>query len=871
MSACASLRFLIRALCRSVGRSTTGFPFGLATAGWVGVVAVQGVAAGQSALKPAEAVSAPPVVQLLVPGFRVQELPVQLRNLNNLVYAPDGRLFALGYDGNVYQLKDTDGDGLEDTATLFYNNERGEIPPSIGMAWGPGGLYLASRGRIIHLHDRGDGTAELQTVTGGWLPPTAAAGSNLDAIGLAVDPAGNIYFGLGCDAWNGAYRVNKLTGASDYNPFSERGTIIKLSPDWKRRDIISTGLRFPVSLAFNAAGDLFCSDQEGAPWLPNGNPLDELLHIVPGRHYGFPPRHPKYLPGVIDEPSVFDYGPQHQSACGVHFNEPVAGGSATFGPAWWRGDVFVAGESRGKIWRTKLVKTAAGYVAKNDLMACLSMLTIDAVPTPAGDLLVACHSGAPDWGTGPQGQGKVFKISFVDRTAPQPVLAYAASPTETRIIFDRAIDPLQWRNLGRESHVEQGVHVAAGDRFESFAPGYQVVKDQRKMQRGELAVLSTGIAPDLRSVVLRTAPRTEALNYAVTVPDGRRGGATTEPAGPALRQQPAVDVLTDLTGVEVEWRDAEGTIRWTGWLPHLDLAVARALTAASDEHGRLFALLRQHGSLVLRAQLDLHLMLRTVIQPGAKLDFDYPAERVTVVLKSAAGAAMDVKTSAQVEGRVAGELCVTADSRENGWVPIELTLATGGSEPALDVAWFTAEDARPRALMLRKIFLPWARPHTAAAPTAEQRTIPEIAGGDWVRGREVFTGGQALCAKCHPVRGEGGSIGPDLSNLVHRDYASVLKDITQPSAAINPDRIAYVLELKDGTAVGGMVMEDTVENLVVVDAAGGKRTVPKASIATRKASAVSLMPEGLWQGLTPAQQRDLMTFLLTEPPAGAGK
>ena len=192
------------------------------------------VGAAAPAPLPAYAVKSPPPVQVLVPGFSVRELPVQLRNLNNLVYAPDGRLFALGYDGNVYQLTDTDGDGLEDRATLFFDNTSGAIPPSIGMAWGPGGLYLASRGRVIHLKDKGDGTSELQTVTGGWLPPTIAAGSNLDAIGLAVDPAGNIYFGLGADAWRSAYRVDPKTGVSDYNVHSERGTIIRLSPDWKR-------------------------------------------------------------------------------------------------------------------------------------------------------------------------------------------------------------------------------------------------------------------------------------------------------------------------------------------------------------------------------------------------------------------------------------------------------------------------------------------------------------------------------------------------------------------------------------------------------------------------------------------------------------
>ena len=125
-------------------------------------------------------------------------------------------------------------------------------------------------------------------------------------------------------------RERKETFEDDYGPScarDERGTILKVSPDFRRREIVCTGIRFPVALAFNAAGDLFCTDQEGATWLPNGNPFDELLHIQPGRHYGFPPRHPKYLPDVIDEPSTFDYAPQHESTCGLHFNEPVGGGN----------------------------------------------------------------------------------------------------------------------------------------------------------------------------------------------------------------------------------------------------------------------------------------------------------------------------------------------------------------------------------------------------------------------------------------------------------------------------------------------------------------------------------------------------------------
>src|SRR6266853_1194739 len=89
------------------------------------------LARGQTRVeKPLVIVSNAPPIQMLVPGFTVRELPLELNNINNLVYAPDGRLFALCYDGNVLQIKDTDGDGLEDTATRYFNNDKNDILPS---------------------------------------------------------------------------------------------------------------------------------------------------------------------------------------------------------------------------------------------------------------------------------------------------------------------------------------------------------------------------------------------------------------------------------------------------------------------------------------------------------------------------------------------------------------------------------------------------------------------------------------------------------------------------------------------------------------------------------------------------------------------
>jgi putative heme-binding domain-containing protein len=790
-----------------------------------------------------------PDVKMLVPGFTVRELRLGLNNINSLVCSPDGRIFALAYDGNVFQLKDSTGSGVEDTASYFFKNDREQIPASVGMAWGPGGLYIASRGRVLRLRDKGDGTGELETIASGWVPPTIAAGASLDAVGCAVDASGNVYFGLGADAWSSPYRVDTNNNHSLYNVHSERGTIQKLSPDFKTRETICTGLRFTVCLAINAAGDLFATDQEGATWLANGNPFDELLHIERGRHYGFPPRHPDYLPDVIDEPSTFDYGPQHQSTCGLAFNDPAGGGTKIFGPEWWRGDALVSGESRGKLWRTKLVKTPAGYVAQNELIGCLRMLTLDSIPTPQGGVLVTCHSGEPDWGTGPEGKGKLFRISYTEPAAPQPVFAYAASPTEFRVVFDRPLDPLQFTNLAGGAAMEMGKYVVAGNRFETFHPGYPAVQRQLAVPRYKLPILSAGISGDGRSLSLLTTPCAEAVNYGITV-------------GSALGD---IDVLSDLTGFEAQWRDGHGNVEWSGWLPHPDLTVAQAFTAASEEHRKLFELLKKPGTLTLRGQLDLWSMLHPAIQPGEKLSFEYPPETVTVVFKS--GGKMKLKTSVPQKSAGPGETEITTISKQGQWVPVDIIMATGPNGATLDVSWFTDEDPLTRRPMpLRRVLLPWATPATDEPPAPAVRQIPEIAGGNWQHGKKIFYSDQPGCFKCHQVAGQGGKIGPDLSNLIYRDYASVLKDIVEPSAAINPDHLTYNVELTDGQMETGVIISDTPGKLVLGQVSGQNIEIARNKIVRAKPSAVSLMPEGLLKGLNGQQQRDLLTFLLATPP-----
>lgn len=810
----------------------------------------------------------PPPVQVLVPGFAVRRLPVELPNVNNLLYREDGKLVALGYGGDVWLLYDTDGDGLEDKAQKFWDNQ-GRLRSTIGMALTPPGykhgtgVFIASKSRCVLVVDAdGDDLAEKELlVADGW----SETFHNVDALGVAVDPGDqSVYFGLGTVNFVDPYEREKNPEAL-YPLDRERGVILRVAPDFSNRSIFATGIRFPVAIRFNDAGDLFCTDQEGATWVPNGNPFDELLHVQEGRHYGFPARHPAHLPGVVDEPSVFDYVPQHQSTCGLNFNEPVNDGP-TFGPASWRNDAIVCGYSRGKLYRTKVVSTPAGYVAQNQTIASFDKLLCDACVSPTGDLVAACHSGAPDWGSGPTGEGTLYKISYVGTETPQPAAIWAQSPHEVRIAFDRPLPVEALAGLQDKLKIEYGRYVGAGDRFESLWPGYQVVNQQQRTARYLLPIHGAQWTADGRTLIVATDLHPKAVPYALTLPTPVGGNASASALDASLPQVGEIDVAYDLAGVAATVKGANGESVWSGWLPHFDLDVSQSLTQGSAEHEAFRNSLAAPGELTLRGRLDLVDMLRPAVQPGSKIDFEWPAEKVTLVVRSGRpfeGKIGDAEfRSAAVDG-ARHEARVTIDPSAR--VPVELTVPAKGENTDLRLVWHTNEDARERAFPLRRIILPWAPSAEGEAPTIDAADVPELAGGNWERGREVFFSEQAGCAKCHAVGGEGGTIGPDLSNLPHRDYASVMRDVTQPSFAINPDYVGQVLLLDDGRVLSGSIRTEG-ENLHIGDAKGVVTTISRTSVETITPSRTSTMPEGLPKILGPERTRDLLTYLLASPP-----
>ena len=801
-----------------------------------------------------------PVVQMLVPGFEVEELPVRVTNLNNIEYAPDGRLFAGGYDGRFHLLRDTDGDGLEDKLDTFSGETSDNYP--MGMVVKDGMPHALLSEEIVRFRDtNGDGVPDKrETVVKGWDDPALQKDPLLmhrrvdSAMALAAGPDDDWYVTMGsANPGNGYWQKAEgdiwspdavKTGAPAYSPEKRRGCLLHITKDGKVEQLAS-GLRYIMSLQWDRHGELFATDQEGATWLPNGNPFDELLHLEKGRHYGFPPRHPKLLPDVVDEPSVWDYAPQHQSACGFRFNGP-AKGRGRFGPENWSNDAIVTGESRGKLWRTTLAKTAAGYVANNQLFASVGMLVTDCAISQEGELVICCHSGPPDWGRGPAHEGKLFKIRFTDPAAPRPVLTWARDEIHSVIEFDQPLKKDEWQDLASRIHIEGGAFVAAGDRFEAIRPGYAVVSAQQKQPRFRIPVKSAALGKDGRSIVIESSPRTEAHGYGIAIDYPRKGKG--------IKQADAIDVECRLNGIEASWQGGNET--WQGWLPHLDFTIAREFTRGSAAHQSAFDRFSKPGSLTLRTRLDLSHMLRPRTQPGSKLDHTPEPEVVTITLKSDAGLSVKGK-NLSATGK---ELSFTRTLRDgDAWQDLEIAMSTPAN--GLEITFHTAIDPRPRPLGVRRFMMPFARPPGALAAEAP---VHEIAGGNWENGKKLFFG-KATCFTCHQMNGEGHAVGPDLSNTVHREYDAVLRDINDPGATINPDAVAYQVTLRDGTAVVGTRVGETAEDLKIAAPGGNITVVKKSEVKETSALPVSLMPPGLLGVLNEQEVKDLMTFLLTKP------
>ena len=141
--------------------------------------------------------------------------------------------------------------------------------------------------------------------------------------------------------------------------------------------------------------------------------------------------------------------------------------------------------------------------------------------------------------------------------------------------------------------------------------------------------------------------------------------------------------------------------------------------------------------------------------------------------------------------------------------------------------------------------------------------------GNAEAGRAVF---EKQCAICHRFGAIGKEIGPDLSTITSRfQKKDILEAILWPSKVISDQYKSEMFELKSGKVISGVVVRETAASVLVRTADAPERpvSVPKAQIADRGESKVSMMPEALLDGYSQQDIADLLAFLMSPPPTAA--
>jgi putative heme-binding domain-containing protein len=93
-----------------------------------------------------------------------------------------------------------------------------------------------------------------------------------------------------------------------------------------------------------------------------------------------------------------------------------------------------------------------------------------------------------------------------------------------------------------------------------------------------------------------------------------------------------------------------------------------------------------------------------------------------------------------------------------------------------------------------------------------------------------------------------------------RNLDYVLDNVLDPSAIVPRDYKVNVFRLADGRVVQGVIQEETPQ-VVTVQTANEMVRLPTAEIEARKESQLSMMPEGLFERLSPEEIRDLIAYL----------
>ena len=809
--------------------------------------------------------AATPVSQIHAPeGFKVELLrsaPEEEGSWISLAFDPKGRLY-VGIEGQwkrkgqgILRMTFTENAAEPVTVELVEDS----LVESRGLLWAHDSLYAQSN---VSTDQRPSGLYRLRDTDGDGrfdevklLRHAPGGGHGLND--LTLGPDGYLYLIQGDQSslppdWDPAQTLVRNVGRDQLldekgqpNSFGPQrpmeGRLIRTDADGQLWQVIASGMRNPMGIDFNPDGEAFTfeADMEWDVGLPWYRPT-HVIHLLSGTDYGW---RQGTDPWPLDSPDL----PPTSAIVGLGSPTAVKFGTASNFPPNYRKALFIQDWAYGRILAVHLMPRGAGYDARWETF-------IDGRPLNVTDMEFG-PDGAMYFVTGGRGtQSGLYRVRYVgpevqaaaisEEERQQDEQATAARALRRRLeSFHSVADPAAideiWPHLGStDPWIRHAGRIALEhqpvERWQSRA----LSESETPAALTACLALTRAASPSAQSAILgrllqfdlptlpedqqKLALRTYELCFHRM---GRPNAQQTEVIRKTLdRVYPASSVAIN--------RSLSQLLVFLGAHEIVAQTLPLITAAETQEQKSYFVnVLRpvrdgwspQHVSLYFQALGQLRSM------PGGR---QYEAHVESLINDSLAKLPKDQQL-------VASQVLTSASATTapDDWVP------------------------RPRRLV---------RAWTMADLDEElTRTRGEPSP---MRGKQLFR--EIGCMQCHRMGGEGGALGPDLTQVGRRfGRRDLLRSIVEPSTVIGEKyRIAIIATSDDKQHVGYVAREDDQTITLTSDPLATEQVViEKSTVRRRQWSPISSMPAGLANTLTANEILDLLAYLESDgTSAGAG-
>jgi putative heme-binding domain-containing protein len=778
------------------------------------------------------------------PATRVDKLPVDLSSAQGLCWAFDSLYALVSKNGKtpsgLYRVRDTDGDDVLDQVQLLCALEGGGDHGWHGVIPTPDGKALC--------------------VVAGNNTTTPRLGAS------RVPPH-----------WSEDHLLPRLPDAGGHmkGVLAPGGVLYRVSPDGRDWEMLAMGFRNTYDAAFNREGELFTYDADmewdmGTPWY---RPTRICL-AVSGAEFGWrngTGKWPAYLPDSL--PAVLDIGPG--SPTGVTFGQ-----GAKF-PARYREALFAADWTFGRIYAVHLRPDGSAYRGESEVF-------VSGVPLPVVDLVVHPTDGALYFITGGwRIQTGLYRVRYTGGAEKEPAIV-ADTSAELRAVR-RKLETFHGR---RDSAAVNAAWPYLGhkDRFLSFAARVALEwQDPASWHDRALSETNPAAALNALLALVRVSAKDEfhrnaglALSRAAeqtSRPGPLNGKIPSTPADKMSAQQPD-------TGLAARVSRALERFDWRCLHQPQRIALLRAYTLCFTRLGAPDDATRSK----LLARLE-------PCFPANDRALNSELCQLLVYLQSPRiGAAALARIRAAPTQEEQLDYIKSLRMLRAGWTP-ELRREyfawfnraagyRGGSSFAGFLKMIKADALatlpEPEKLALVDLLdaPPPTSPMAALSTALAGRTnssdwtvaalVPAVEGG--LKNRELESGrrmfGATGCFQCHRFAGEGGAVGPDLTQVAGRfSPRDLLEAILEPSKTVSDLYGNVVITRRDGEQLIGRIVYHTHDDVVMLspDMFNPAETVrvDRKDIVSIEPSPVSPMPEGLLSLLTRDEVLDLLAYLVS--------